>query len=153
MTPIASTIIAPGSGRLVAVGPDRLTYKGASADDLFSVVEYEAAAGVPGPPPHLHRSFEEAFYVLDGEVDFTMEGLTTRLTCGAFVLVPKGAAHTFATAGTGPARWVGIFAPGHYERLVEELGALLPTAGPPDPAAVAALFERYDTEMVAEEPA
>lgn len=152
MTAIASkTVVAPGGGRQVRIGADLLTYKGASEQDLFSLVEYEAAAGVPGPPPHLHRSFEEAFYVLEGEVDFTMDGRTIRLTCGSFVAVPRGAVHTFATVG-GPARWVGIFAPGRYEKLVEELGALLPAEGPPDAAAIATLFQRYDTETVAEYP-
>jgi hypothetical protein len=33
-------------------------------------------------------------------------------------------------------------------RLLEELGELIPLDGPPDLAAVEALFARYDTEIV-----
>lgn len=73
-----------------------------------------------------------------------------RLTRGAFVLVPRDAAHTFANAGTSTARWIGIFAPAQYEHLVEELGAILPQDSPPDLAAVAALFAKWDTEIVVE---
>jgi mannose-6-phosphate isomerase-like protein (cupin superfamily) len=132
----------------VSVGPDVMTIKGDGLEDRFSLVEYEAKAGAPGPPPHIHNSNDEAFYILEGEVDFMLEGTTTRLTDGGFVLVPAGERHTFVNAGSGLARWVGIFAPGHYRQLVEELGALLPADGPPDPATLAALFARYDTEII-----
>jgi mannose-6-phosphate isomerase-like protein (cupin superfamily) len=141
-------VLAEGEGRRVGVGLDLMTIKGDGAEDRFSVVEYEAPAGAPGPPPHIHRGNEEAFYILEGEVDFMLDGMTTRLTKGGFVLVPTGAPHTFVNAGSGRARWVGVFAPGHYRQLVEELGALLPADGPPDSDEVAALFARYDTEVV-----
>jgi len=141
-------VLEEGAGRRVGVGRDLMTLKGDSADDRFSLVEYETPAGTQGPPPHIHRSNEEAFYILEGEVDFMLEGTTTRLTKGGFVLVPIGALHTFVNAGPGRARWVGVFAPGHYRQLVEELGTLLPADGPPDLQAVAALFARYDTDIV-----
>ncbi len=144
------TVLKAGEGRRVGVALDTLTFKGAGEEDRYSVVEYEAAAGMPGPPLHVHHGNEEAFYILDGEVDFTLEGETVRLGRGSFVLVPRGVAHTFANAGSGSARWVGVFAPGRYEQLVEELGAILPQDAPPDEAAVAALFARWDTEAVAE---
>lgn len=148
MTAIGQGIVlGSGQGRQVPVGPDTLTFKGAGEEDRYSIVEYQAAAGAPGPPPHIHHGNEEAFYILEGEVDFRLEGETARLRPGGFVLVPRGALHTFVNAGIGPARWIGVFAPGHYERLVEELGALLPQDGPPDADAVAALFARYDTEI------
>jgi quercetin dioxygenase-like cupin family protein len=130
---------------------DRITTcsRGSSPAGHFSVVEYSAAPGAGGPPPHVHRSNEEAFFVLEGQVDFTLDGTTERMTKGSFVLVPKGAVHTFVNAGSGVARWMGVFAPGQYEQLVRELGAIIPKDGPPDPAEVAAVFARWDTEIVA----
>jgi mannose-6-phosphate isomerase-like protein (cupin superfamily) len=149
MTAVGQGIaIGAGEGRRFPVGRDVLTAKGESPEGSFSVIEYEAVAGMPGPPPHVHHGNEEAFYILDGEVDFTLDGETVRLTAGAFVLVPKGVPHTFVNAGPGTARWVGVFAPARYQRLVEELGELLPADGPPDAARVAALFARYDTEIL-----
>jgi len=67
---------------------------------------------------------------------------------GSFFLVPRGTAHTFQVVGDGPARWVGIFSPGRYMELIRELGKLIPPDGPPDPHSVAALFTRYDTDIV-----
>jgi mannose-6-phosphate isomerase-like protein (cupin superfamily) len=141
-------VLTVGEGRRVAVGSDVMTVKGDGQEDRFSIVEYEAAAGAPGPPPHVHHGNEEGFYILEGEVDFMLDGKTARLTEGGFALVPPEVRHTFVNAGPGRARWVGIFSPGHYRQLVEELGALLPASGPPDGAVVAALFARYDTEIV-----
>jgi mannose-6-phosphate isomerase-like protein (cupin superfamily) len=141
-------LLAEGEGRRVGVGSDLMTVKGDGQEDRFSIVEYEAAAGAPGPPPHVHHSNEEGFYILEGSVDFMLDGKTARLTEGGFVLVPPEVRHTFVNAGSGLARWVGIFSPGHYRQLVEELGALMPASGPPDAAEVAALFARYDTEIV-----
>jgi hypothetical protein len=46
------------------------------------------------------------------------------------------------------ARWVGIFAPGRYQGLVAELGSILPPEGPPDPAKLAVVFSKWDTELV-----
>jgi mannose-6-phosphate isomerase-like protein (cupin superfamily) len=140
-------VLNPGEGRRVGVALDTMTFKGAGDDDRFSVVEYESAAGMPGPPPHIHHRNEEAFYILDGQVDFMLDGKTERLDRGSFVLVPRGTTHTFVNAGPGPARWIGIFAPGHYEQLVEEVGAILPKDAPPDGAALAALFTKWDTEI------
>jgi quercetin dioxygenase-like cupin family protein len=142
------TVTGAGEGRKFPVGRDIMTAKGTSPEDTFGIVEYEAAAGVPGPPMHVHHGNEEAFYILAGEVEFTLDGQTTRLTAGGFVLVPRGAAHTFVNAGPASARWVGVFAPGRYQGLVEELGDLLLADGPPDAAAVVALFARYDTEIL-----
>ncbi len=148
MTASGSIPVGPGQGRSFAVGLDALTIKGMSETDAFSFIEYRAAAGVPGPPMHVHHANEEAFYILDGQVDFTLNGITSRLEPGSFVLVPRDAAHTFANVGTGPARWVGVFAPGRYLGLVEGLGAVIPPDGPPDFAAVAEVFARYDSEII-----
>jgi hypothetical protein len=108
-------VLAAGEGRRVRIGPDVMTVKGDGQEDRFSIAEYEAAAGAPGPPPHIHHGNEEAFYIFEGE---------------------------------GRARWVGIFSPGRYRQLVEELGPLLPADGAPHRAEAAELFARYDTQMV-----
>jgi quercetin dioxygenase-like cupin family protein len=140
----------PGEGRDFAVGVDRVVVKGATAHegDGFSVIEYEGAAGAPGPPLHIHRAFEECWYILEGEVDFSLGEEVRRMGAGGFVLVPRDAPHTFRVAGGAPARWLGIFSPANGLGLIEELGELLPADGPPDLEKVMALFARYQTEVV-----
>ena len=51
-------VLGAGEGRHVGVALDTLTFKGAGEEDRYSVVEYEAAAGMPGPPLHVHHKQE-----------------------------------------------------------------------------------------------
>lgn len=140
-------VLRAGEGEAFRIAGDRFLRKG-SASEGFSVIEYEGAPGVPGPPRHLHREFEEAWYILEGEVEFTAGSAVSIVRPGAYVHVPRGVPHTFRVTSTAPARWIGIFSPGRYVRLLEELGPLLPDRGPPDMAAIERLFARYDTALV-----
>lgn len=140
------TVCHAGEGRSFSIGADRISVMGVSDTDAFSVVDYIAAPGVPGPPPHVHHANEEGFFILEGEVEFLLGDTTTVLGPGSFVHVPIGAVHTFTNVGSGPARWVGIFAPGRYLQMVEELGAVIPADGPPDLAAVVAVLARWQTD-------
>jgi mannose-6-phosphate isomerase-like protein (cupin superfamily) len=145
-----AVVLGPGEGRDFTIGADRFLLKGMThhGGEGFSVVEYHGATNNPGPPLHVHRTFEECWFILDGQVDFTVEGQVVRGHAGSFFLVPRGVAHTFEVVGPTPARWVGIFSPGRYVGLLEELGQLIPVDGPPDLAEVEALFARYDTQIV-----
>jgi hypothetical protein len=112
------------------------------------VIEYVGAAGIPGPPPHVHRSFEEAWFILEGTVNFRADGKAIVARPGSYLFVPRGVVHSFQVAGRRPARWVGIFSPGRYVGLIEELGRLIPGDRPPNPTALARVFAKYDSEMV-----
>ncbi len=142
-------VIRPGGGSLFRIAADQFRTKGGPKDrtEAFSVIEYEGAAGVPGPPPHIHRSFEEAWFLLEGEVTFVANGRSVIATPGTYVMIPRGVPHTFRVTGSQTARWLGIFSPGKYVGLVEELGALIPLRGPPNFAEVARLFAKYDSEL------
>jgi quercetin dioxygenase-like cupin family protein len=59
--------------------------------------------------PHVHREHADAFYVLEGEMDFHVAGETVRASAGWFVLAPRGVVHGF---GPGSARMVNFHAPG-----------------------------------------
>ena len=45
--------------------------RGEESDNAVSIVESTMPAGAPGPPLHSH-AFDEAFYVLDGELTFRL---------------------------------------------------------------------------------
>lgn len=47
-----------------------------------------------GPPPHSH-DWDEAFYVLKGEVQFLCEGHTHACLPGTLVHIPRGTVHGF----------------------------------------------------------
>ncbi|HYK93585.1 MAG TPA: cupin domain-containing protein [Thermoplasmata archaeon] len=151
MTGVGTVVIVrPGRGTHYRIGPDHFRTKGGPRErtDAFAVIESEGRAGVPGPPPHVHRGFEEAWYILEGRVRFTTGRRTTSATPGTYLLVPRGVAHTFEVEGRSRARWLGIFSPARYVGLVQELGDVLPAHGPPDPARIRRLFAKYDSALV-----
>ncbi len=59
-----------------------------------------------GPPPHSH-DWDEAFYVLEGLVNFHAEGKDYLLGKGAYVHIPAGIVHAFAF-GEGGAKMLEI---------------------------------------------
>jgi quercetin dioxygenase-like cupin family protein len=140
-------VLGPGGGKRFSVGADDVLLKGSTEHDGdgFSVVEYHGAVQ-PGPPMHVHQTFEECWVILDGEVEFRVGEETTLGMPGSFLLVPRGVQHTFEVRS--PAQWIGIFSPACYVGLIEELGQLIPQDGLPDPDAVLALFRRYDSDIV-----
>ena len=111
-------ILGPTEGeRLVIHGANVMTFKAVEQDTSahFSLCHYEAAAGWPGPEPHTHPDFEEAFYILEGEFEFMVGGQLVRARPGSFLLVPRGVEHTFSNPSDAPARLLGIFSPSGAE--------------------------------------
>lgn len=138
--------LPPGGGRSFGPGIRAKLEFGAGAD--FAAFESELAPGSEGPPPHLHRIYDEAFYVLSGAVSFTVDGTTTDCAAGSFVHVPRGVTHGFGNPGRDPARILVVTSPGAIA-LVEGIYDLLDREGPPDAAAMAALWAEHQSEIVA----
>jgi quercetin dioxygenase-like cupin family protein len=60
--------------------------------------------------------------VLDGEMEFVVEGATITATAGSFVHIPKGMLRAYKNVGTETARAIVVFAPGGFEGFFEEVG-------------------------------
>ncbi len=60
--------------------------------------------------PHTHDDHVDSFYVLEGEVAFTIADETVVAGPGAVVVAPPGARHGFRSAG-GDARLLNVHAP------------------------------------------
>jgi quercetin dioxygenase-like cupin family protein len=59
---------------------------------------------------HVH-SFEETFYVMDGEVLVATPEATLRLTAGDYGVIPVGVPHSWRSAGEGTAIWADLYSP------------------------------------------
>ena len=70
-----ATIRTPGEGRTIAVVGDvcRFLATGEGTNGRYAVWEAVVPRG-GGPPPHVHSREEEGFYVLEGEIAFTVNG-------------------------------------------------------------------------------
>ena len=67
------TIKIPPQGRIVAVLGDvyRFLATGEDTDGKYALWEATVPPG-GGPPPHVHSREEEGFYILEGEITFTV---------------------------------------------------------------------------------
>src|SRR3984957_14715670 len=86
----------------------------------FSLMERTLPPGGRMPPAHAHVGNDEAYFVLDGTVEFHVAGEDFPGTSGTFVLVPAGEAHTFGNTSDSPARLLVLHAPaldGYFEDL------------------------------------
>ncbi len=73
-----------------------------------------------GPPEHAHTGEDDAFYMLEGELVFTVEDDEVVAGPGTFVLVPPGVRHTFANRGDAVARFVNVHAPAGFDLRLQE---------------------------------
>jgi quercetin dioxygenase-like cupin family protein len=94
-----------------------------------------------GPPAHHHNSYDEAFYVLTGEMEFCVNDETATVTAGSMAFVPRGATHAFRNRATEPARMLVITTPEAIDLIVR-----MPD-GSRSPDAMQALFEEHDSQI------
>ena len=73
-----------------------------------------------GPGEHVHREEDDSFYILEGEIEFTVEEETVTAGPGTFVLVPPGVRHGFANRGDEPARIVNVHAPAGFDLRIRD---------------------------------
>jgi len=61
----------------------------------YEITRQQGEKGM-GAPPHSHN-WDESFYVIAGEIEFTCSGKTVLCQPGTLVHVPAGTVHSFAT--------------------------------------------------------
>jgi quercetin dioxygenase-like cupin family protein len=149
-------VLQSGEGKTVSVLGDRYTYKavGEQTGGAYGLVETTVPAPSAGPPPHVHRGEEEAFYVLEGEVTVLLGDRTITASAGSFAFVPRGTVHTFSNRGSREARLLVIISPAGFERAFEEMAEVAPSANqPPDMARLMLIAEKYNLEISGPPPA
>jgi quercetin dioxygenase-like cupin family protein len=66
----------------------------------IEALELSFSADFEGVDPHTHADHTDSFYVLDGEVEFLLNGELHRAVAGTFVSVPPNVEHGFRPCGT-----------------------------------------------------
>ena len=85
------------------------------SDGVVSVIDNTVPANWPGPYLHRH-DFDEAFYVLEGELTFQVEDAVITRRAGELAFAPRGVAHTLANHSDATARYVLVCTPAGFER-------------------------------------
>ena len=116
-------MMAAGEGRSIWVVGDqyRIKCSGSDTNGAFAMMEAIVPVG-NGPPPHIHSREDEAFFVLDGELQFHVDGSSFTATSGAWVTLAKGSLHYFKNTGTKPARMLIVVTPSGLEEFFLEVG-------------------------------
>ena len=140
-------IVPPGQGHLLTARGNVLAFKAVAAQTSgdFSLMERTVPPGARTPPPHRHVNCSEAFFVLDGTITFRLDGAELSGGPGDFLLVPRGAAHTFGNRGGEPARLLVLHAPA-MDAYFSELHRLWSGEQPPSREAEWELMSRYGME-------
>jgi quercetin dioxygenase-like cupin family protein len=96
-----------------------------------SVMENVVPAHNPGPPLHTH-DFDEAFYMLEGELIFQVaDELFTKRT-GELAFAPRNVPHALANHSDADARYLLVCTPAGLERHFTRAAAESQGVDPPD---------------------
>jgi mannose-6-phosphate isomerase-like protein (cupin superfamily) len=68
--------------------------------------------------PHVHAEEDDAFFILEGELTFALDGGDVPAPPGTFVLVPPGVEHGFRNDGARPVRLLNLHAPAGFDRRI-----------------------------------
>jgi mannose-6-phosphate isomerase-like protein (cupin superfamily) len=142
-----SSIVPPGKGRIVTARGSVMALKAIAAQTGgdFSLMERTVPPHGRRPLPHRHVNCSEAFWVLDGIITFVLDGVEQGGGPDDFLLVPRGAGHTFGNDGDEPARLLVLHAPA-MDAYFTGLDALWARPEPPAPEEERALMARYGME-------
>lgn len=123
--------------------------------DGLTVLDHRVPPG-DAPPLHVHRTEDEIFVVLDGELRVVVGGQERRAAAGDSLCATKNVPHGYRVVSPGGARFITVTAHGDFERFVKAMarpaeGDGLPPASAPTPEQIAALTEtakKFGIEIV-----
>lgn len=90
----------------------------------FDLVVCETPPNTQGPPPHIHSKYEEAFYILEGEMEFLIHGELQTYKAGESIDVPSGTLHTFNNKAEKRCVWINIHSPKGFWSFFDTFGIL-----------------------------
>ena len=111
----------------------------------WSLMEEEIPVGL-GPPPHRH-DWDEAYYVIEGALDFEIDGKQVHIGRGDFTYLPRKTVHAFKGASPSPARVLIFAAPAHSSAFFEDVNREVRTV-PDDLAKVPSIGQRHGIEFI-----
>jgi len=108
--------------------------------DLSKPFEMHLQEGVQGggPPLHFHP-WDEAFYVIEGQVEVTVEGKSTTVSSGGYVHIPGGSIHAYKNI-SATAKMIGVVSDprgGQFFAAMDQLKV------PEDLSRIVEVAERY----------
>ncbi|MEP7025476.1 MAG: cupin domain-containing protein [Actinomycetota bacterium] len=141
----------PGEGpRLSYAGQQMHILAGADSQPPgFAAMEITIPANFGGPIPHAHDDFDEAIYVLRGELQVTGDGQRMAAAAGSMFAAPRGQRHSFSNPHGSEALVLGIWAPAEPAlAFMREIGEALTPGEPPDPELMREIYTRHSSRLL-----
>ena len=108
--PRADAIVSgPGEGERLVSGNRVALMKGVLPD--LCLADWTIEGPFEGPHLHRHETGVDSFYVLEGELEMTVEDDMHVAGPGTLAAVPRGVLHTFNHRGSGTVRFLNVHAP------------------------------------------
>ena len=117
--------VPPGGGPSYDWTQDHTFVKVSAAETggVYSLMEdnlkREFALGL-----HLHRHHAETFYILDGAVDFYIDGDWMTASPASTIHIPPGIPHAVGLSGEREGKMLMIFQPSGFDQYLAELASL-----------------------------
>ncbi len=107
----------------------------ATGEDTEGRYTFFEVHGPPGdePPLHVHHDDDEAFFVLEGELEVWIGSDHTTLRPGDYALLPKNVPHIYRVSSPQPARWLVLCAPAGFDNFLRAISRPAEEARIPDP--------------------
>lgn len=138
-------LIEPPAGR---AHPFRVVTDGERSNGL-ALGDTRLAPGTPGPGRHVHTHEDEALYITAGTLTVEVGAHRYEAGPGSFVFLPRSLPHAFANFGDVEARAVVLFNSPTLARMFEEQAEYRASlTGPPDPAVLTEISERYGVHPI-----
>ncbi|QIN82176.1 cupin domain-containing protein [Rubrobacter tropicus] len=126
--------VAPGEGKKLWIVDELMTFvvSGGETRGTYALTDSTVPPGGEAPP-HVHHREDEAFWMLEGELEVTVGDDTVTASPGSFVRLPRDVPHSYINAASAPARFLTLMVPAGLEGLFEEVGkpATNPASPPP----------------------
>ena len=150
-----ATAVATGEGEARWWFGTLAVIKATAADTggQFTLVEVTCPPNYRGAR-HVHHKEDEAFWLLEGQMDLEVGGKHMDLQAGGYAFGPRNVPHSFTTGDAG-CRVLFILTPGGFENLLMEVSepAQARTVPPPsdkkpDFARIQKIVARYGNEIL-----
>ena len=146
-------LVRPGGGPNYDWSADHTCVKVSAADTggQYTLMEDNLKANF-ALGLHMHRHHAETFYVLEGTIDFHIDGDWHSATPGTCIHIPPGVPHACVIgAGQDSARMLMIYQPSGFDLFLAEMATMNETDFA-DAAKMAALNEKYDIVPLGDVP-
>jgi quercetin dioxygenase-like cupin family protein len=131
-SPAQVIINAPNQGPAFSAVGDiyRILASGDQTGGAYALSEARVLPG-GGPPPHIHRREDEAFFILEGTITFTLNGQEVAAGPGTFLQAPRNLPHTFKNETNSPARMLIFVTPPGFEKFIQQFAQPVPSFDSP----------------------